>query len=522
MENMTKRLSDDQHIKLYLVIAVVALLFSHSLSQTPQKYLLLKAGLHFDSNVSGGKYSPAELADIIDRNGLDVGIITDHDNMKVTYGIRPFEQFLKFSIEENSVKKHGFERYIGEINALDQMYKNLILIPGIEAVPYYQWSGSPMLENLKLKNWHTHLLVFGIDDPAILKNIPSVANGLGYKRPSGQIMKYISENFMHFGLIALYFMLFLIALLFIIRRKRDLVDIGRIRHHRRRYRFSFLALVIAAILGLILYQQYPWLPPRYTPYDAEPGIGPFQVLIDYVNANKGLVFWAHPEVAHDEKRPVNIPLLSQTISISTEAYPHHISDAQNYTGFAIFWEGMKVVGKPGGLWDMVLNEFCNGIRTKPVWAVGELDFEEANELSNVTETSTFIFARERTRAAVYEAMRAGRMYTTRGHFGNKAVLEDFSVYDMYSGRTAFIGETLPNVTPPVAIHVRIRPLVKLEINDAVLLYRNRELIKKFRFTGALDEWFVDEEKVPAKMYYYRIFLGENWPTLASNPIFVSK
>ena len=55
-----------------------------------------------------------------------------------------------------------------------------------------------------------------------------------------------------------------------------------------------------------------------------------------------------------------------------------------------------------------------------------------------------------------------------------------------------------------------------------MLYRNDELIKKFPFDTTLDEWYVDESPIPDKMYYYRIYGGETWPTLASNPIFVSK
>jgi len=40
--------------------------------------------------------------------------------------------------------------------------------------------------------------------------------------------------------------------------------------------------------------------------------------------------------------------------------------------------------------------------------------------------------------------------------------------------------------------------------------------------SVLDEWFVDESAITDKMFYYRIIGGENWPTLATNPIFVRK
>lgn len=507
-------------------LVVVGLLLTTALTDfalAKQGYILLRTGLHFDSQVSGGKYSLPELANIIVRNRLDVGIITDHDNMKVSYGIRPFENFLKFSIEENSIRKYGADKYINEIKALNAMYPDLVLIPGIEAVPYYRWEGSPMLENMTLKDWHTHLLVFGFENPKIFEKIPSVANGnIGYKKPTGKIIKYVAENFTHFGLIALYFLLFLVSFTFTFRRKYKLVDIAHIQRHHHRFGFSLPAFIITILFGLMLYLQYPFLPRKYTPYEHEAGSGPYQELIDYVNKYNGLVFWAHPEVTHNENRPANIPLLSQTITISTEAYPQRITETRDYTGFAIFWEGMKIIGKPGGLWDMVLEEYCTGLRKKPAWTIGELDFEESNVLTNVSETLTFLFAKERSRQGVYEAMRAGRMYTTRGFTGNKMVVDDFSAYDMHTGRSAFIGETLTRMQPPVAIHVRMRALTQLDKPETILLYRNKELIKKFSLNTVLDEWFVDESPVKDKMYYYRIYGGETWPTLVSNPIFVSK
>ena len=518
-----KRMNWPKKYASVLLIVILMMSVAPGLSQARQGYILLRAGLHFDSQVSGGKYSLPELADIIARNNLDVGIITDHDHMKVSYGIRPFENFLKFSIEENSIRRYGAKKYINEINALDAAYPNLILIPGIEAVPYYRWEGSPMLTNLSLKDWHTHLLVFGFEDPKIFERLPSLANqNIGYSKPSGKIIKYIAHNFTHFALMALYFLLFIIFLALIFRRKHKLVDIAHVRHNRRHIHFSFPAFIMTVLFGLVLYTQYPFLPRQYTPYNPEAGSGPYQELIDYVNAHNGLIFWAHPEVTHNEDRQVNIPFMKQTIAISTEAYPQRIMETHDYTGFAIFWEGMKTIGRPGGLWDMALSEYCLGIRSKPIWAVGELDFEESNVLSNVSETLTFLFVKERSRAGVYEAMRAGRMYATRGFTGNKIVLDDFSVYDMHTGRSAFIGETLNHMHPPVAIHIRMRALTRLSKPETILLYRNKELIKKFTLNAVLDEWFVDESPVPDKMYYYRIYAGETWPTLASNPIFVSK
>jgi hypothetical protein len=79
---------------------------------------------------------------------------------------------------------------------------------------------------------------------------------------------------------------------------------------------------------------------------------------------------------------------------------------RNYTGFAIFWEGMREIGKPGGVWDKVLKQFCEGQRKRPVWAIAELDFESDWAKNLVEETLTILLLKDRT-PEVVRAFRAG-------------------------------------------------------------------------------------------------------------------
>ncbi len=336
-------------------------------------------------------------------------------------------------------------------------------------------------------------------------------------------MQYIAKHFSYFSLIVLYLILFLISFFSIIRRSRRRRDIAHVTRRRHQYRFSWKALLFTLIFGYILYSEYPYLPLKYDQYHGNPGGGPFQELINYVNNNQGMIFWAHPEVSHTEMRPLKIPLLKQTIKIETEAYPKMITETKDYTGFAIFWEGMKTIGHPGGLWDIVLDEYCTGIRKKPVWAIGELDFEESNVLTEVAATNTFIFATEKSQNAILEAIRNGRMYSTRDYVGNKLILEDFSVYDPRTNRSAFIGETLLMPRPPVGIHIKIR---SLEVNPrptTVFLYRNTELIKTFALQNQVDDYYLDQEPFTNSMNYYRVLVGSrDFQTLATNPVFVKR
>src|SRR6056297_772946 len=138
----------------YKIFIIIFIIFIQQLSA--HNYVRLKAGIHFDSQVSGGKYSLEELAYIIGNSDLDVAIITDHDNMEVKYGPSFFRNAFHFKVARNSVTKLGFNTYIDKINGLNEFYSDVEIIPGIEAVPYYSWQGHIRSGNLTLKNWHRH------------------------------------------------------------------------------------------------------------------------------------------------------------------------------------------------------------------------------------------------------------------------------------------------------------------------------------------------------------------------------
>ena len=244
------------------------------------------------------------------------------------------------------------------------------------------------------------------------------------------------------------------------------------------------------------------------------------MLIDHVYKNNGMVFWAHPEVKHEETIPVNIPTLEQNIGINTQAYPHLISETTNHSGFAVFWEGMNVLGKPGGLWDFVLEEYCNGLRSQPVYTIAELDFEESNNLKLLNESNTFIFAKDRSRKSIFNAIKTGRMYSTRNFTGETVFLEDFTAYDIRTEQSAFLGETLELTSKPVALHIKMINTSETK-TITVMLYRNSTKIKEFILKDSLDTWFTDKN-IPDKNFYYKLYAGKKWVTLVTNPIFINQ
>lgn len=483
------------------------LIFLLNLSLGNQQYLRLKTGIHFDSRVSGGKYSLEELGHIIGRSDLDVAIITDHDNMEVRLGSQFFRRAFSIRVKRNSVATYGFEKYFHKINEINQYYPNVEILPGIEAVPYYSWQGRGLDQNLSLKNWHRHLLVFGLPTAEDYKNLPSLKTG--FPVVSEGFITNIKHHFYYYFLITITLLLFLLTLVSCFKKTR-----------KRRYRITIPKIIILILMGWFLVLEFPYLRSTVSQYNPDSNRLAYQHVIDYVIAKKGMVFWAHPEAEYQEEIPLNLPYFQNSLSITTDHYSHLVYETKNHTGFAGFWEGMKVLGKPGGLWDIALTEYCDGLREKPMFVIGELDFEETNNLKNINETNTFIFAKNRTQPAILEAIRQGRMYATRGFFGDKFAIDEFRAYNPQTEASAFIGETLNITNTPVALNIKIHTLKAVK-PQTFTLYRNNIPIKDFIVEDAIDEWYVDKNIPLGEKFYYKLYAGKKWQSLVTNPIFVN-
>ncbi len=485
------------------------LLITTSLLLGNQQYIRLKTGIHFDSNVSGGRYSLEELSYIIGKSDLDVAIITDHDNMEVSLGSQFFKNAFQYKIKRNSVAKYGVKNYFNKINELNSFYTNVEIIPGIEAVPYYSWEGTVLDKNLSLNNWHRHLLVFGMENIEDYKNLPSIKTGYSTLTKGDNTLQYFKNHFYYYIFILMNF-LFLILLIATSFKRR--------RHKRKRLPlFRILCFSISLFFCII---EFPYLRSTVSQYHSESNQEAFQELIDYVNNKNGLVFWAHPEAEYNENLNLNIPYLQPEIKIATQKYSHLVYAVKNSTGFAGFWEGMKVLGKPSGLWDLALSEYCDGIRKKPMYVIGELDFEETNNFKLINETNTFIFAKNRTKQAIFDALKNGRMYTTRNFLGDKLVIDDFRVYNLQDESSAFMGETLKINNTPVAINLKISLLENIK-PQSFTLYRNTIPIKEFIVDSNIDEWYVDKNIPESGIFYYKLYSSGKWITLVTNPIFVN-
>lgn len=376
------------------------------------------AVIQIASTVSDGKYSLEEIVRTARENGIKIVILGERDFMRWEYGLWPFRGLIKKTVESNSLSVYGIERYFKEIEKLRLKNPDMLIIPGVESAPFYYWEGSPFRKNLKIKNWHKHMLIVGLERKEDYELIPSLSNPRGLKG-------------------------------------------------------SF----------------------KYDQYHGDLGPKPYQNLIDYVNQRNGLIYWAHPEAENISSRG--------DIGIETKGYSADLAGTYDYTGFTVFYDGYEKTGRPGGIWDKLLKEYCVGIRKQVVWAIGGLGFDQGGELSAaLKDLRVVLLLSEWSREAVLTALREGRNYVVLGEVDLR--LGNFS---------------LENKGAPL-IRIKGYAASDKELHLQVKLIRQGAVIKTFEAGAIFDIVYEDSSYVKGEKTYYRLEITCPGGMLIANPIFV--
>ncbi|MFH1507568.1 MAG: hypothetical protein ABIG46_03940, partial [Candidatus Omnitrophota bacterium] len=315
------------------------------------------AAIHISSTISDGKYSIPEIVEISRLNNIKIVIITDRDLMRWEYGLWPLRNIIKKTVYSNSIFNYGVGRYLNEIRRAQERNPDMVLIPAVESAPFYFWEGSPFDGSLKMNNWHKHMLAIGLEKVEDYQYLPVIGNQAGLKLP--------------FRLKDVYrlwpILILVVGVLCLQKRKFKYKDLKG--HSLGPYSRPWQAcgLILIAFSFLFLLNYYPFYSYAFDQYHGDLGIKPYQNLINYVNKHGGLVFWAHPEAEYIQNRV--------RVKIETKEHTGDLPEAMNYAGFAIFYEGYKKVGHPGGIWDEVLKQYCQGKRETPIWAIAGLSFD---------------------------------------------------------------------------------------------------------------------------------------------------
>ncbi|MFT5369824.1 MAG: hypothetical protein ACI8V2_004802 [Candidatus Latescibacterota bacterium] len=484
---------------LQLFVTLVLSLNLYALPLFAQETKQVRGVIHLDSTISGGEMGPEELVRFLKENELEVAIFTDQITTNVHYGFFPFPAFTEWLSNklaaskfgrESSVSTFGADNYLSLLRDLDRKYSDMTVIAGVEAFPFYYWRENLLRGQITMVDGHKHLLAIGLEQPSDYENMPTLGEGF-----------FRAYNLQ--SLLSLWpFALFIFAFKCYLQSKRA----------ERPALFKIPALIFLIVGGLFLLNNYPYKFGRYDAYHGDQGPRPYQDFVDYVIGRGGLVFWAHPEASKDQTYAMG-PL---TVNMQTEAPYKDMLEVYNYTGFAAFFEGMKYIIPPGGIWDQVLTEYCFGQRARPIWAIAEGDVEGDGFDPGLSQTVFLV--KEHTRKAMLTALRTGQIYAIAGPFADDLSLDTFTLSDD-EGKQVGMGQTLESKAVHLVANIRLNGNEKRNSLSADLI-KNGLLIQTFKGNGQINIDLQDTIDGTNRHHYYRLDVrGPNQTRLISNPIF---
>jgi hypothetical protein len=385
--------------------------------------------VHVHSDLTTGDFTLESLVGLADQQGIGALLLAENYVLRVEYGLAPFRALTRLSRTERSIGARP-ARYLARVAEVQARLPHVLLVPGVEVMPHYHWTGSPLALDLTVHNLQKNLLVFGVSDPAALATLPVPGNAAagGYTWQS--------------ALDALPVLLLIPGVRLLLRRRPLRRRRGRgavIVVPRRAWRTGTLLCLVGAAA---LVRGWPFTTEPY-PTWADHGVAPYQALIDHVDALGGVTLWSFPEardVGEERWGPVRVGWL-------TEPHADDLLRTFRYTAFGAVYEDTSTFERPGGGWDRLLGEYARGERSRPAWGIAESGFHGLTAGKQVGPLQTVFLVEERSAAGVLDALRRGRMYAVQRTPEVGFDLAEFSV--VAGGAEGGPGETLraPAGTP---------------------------------------------------------------------------
>ncbi len=453
--------------------------------------------MHIHSNITEeGVYPFRELATLAKAKGIKILVFTDTFLKRWEYGLPFLSNIFKASVEQRCIVKYGIKNYLKDLEKIRDEFPDMVILAGAQVSPFYWWSGSIIKKNLSLNDWNKDFLVIGLKSYSDYARLPVVCNRYFLPQLKDILSLLIPIALIIFG-----------AFLFKKRSPRKIPG---------------WALTILGIL--FLFNAFPFSASRFDPYHGQKAFLPYQDLINYVNKNSGLVFWAHPMIAEDASS-----MKFLRINLYTPAYPEALVETAGYTGF-----GASIPGSAddnpvlaGGIWDSALKDYCLGKRNQPAWAIGEAEYTSGNGIDSV---QNIFFLSKLNSQSVYEALKKGRLYVRSYSENNINIsLSDFHIENSRDkdtlGFKAFMGDKI-QITGRPRLFIKGNFTNNPAGNLKIEVIRGGKVIREFEFTPlekAFNLEFLDDSPQAShgeESYFRLIFFADNRIILVTNPIFV--
>jgi hypothetical protein len=465
----------------------------------------IPTALHVHSTWSTGNLPLDDLAAQARARGIEAIFLGENHLQRFEYGVFPLRGVLRHRVDYPSVLAKGPEAFLRAVEATNARQADVLIIPGVEVIPQYFWTGSLFDGSLTMHNAQKNLLVLGLYKPEDYRELPVVGN-VGAARWSLWSLWLLSPA------------LLVIPGLWLLRSKRRRVI--QLRHfrvadNRRRTVPGVLCLLVSVVL---LVNNYPFREPPVSAYDTKTGLKPYQTVIDFAAGRRGLAVWSLPEAR--DHQVVTVKGLRATIQ--TDPYPADLLRTDRFTAFGGLYEDTTTFTEPGQGWDQLLLQYLDGRRAAPAWAVGEVAYHyEGQAGKRLGDVQTVVLAERKDPSSLLAALRAGRAYARLRTSDDHLALDRFQV-------------VLPNTEPAEAgSQLWLRPGDRPEVHVAIGTVSGRPLPVEIRFirSGALVQTFrsatplalrwTESPLAPESTLYYRLEVkGPAGLRLLSNPIFV--
>ena len=470
-----------------VAIAVFALVFV-LLANDPAhaKYIQLDGVMDVKTQFSSGCVNVQETATQAEQAGLDVVVFNDRVRNSIQYGIPPFRRLIKKTIEGSSILSTSPGVYLSNINEMEKRFRETILIPGAEVSPFYFWTGSVFKKNLVAHNWDKRLSIIGLDTGKDFEQVPILDSNL-----STRYAAKFQNTVIGFGL------LLMIAIALIVKG-----------YYRK------VVIPVTVFIVFLIFNNHPFRSSLFDQYSGDPGVKPYQEVIDYAVSKGAMIFWDDLEASHGKRE-------WGTIELETKPHPKDLLLSKNYTGFQAVADEPVPSVDPANVWDQVLMQYIRGERTHPVWGYGGNNFRCAGEGGPLLGAVRNIFlVREKKRDAVMDAMRKGRMYAVRQPGPHRLSLDKFHVKDVLTGKIATLGEQLVSTDFP-EISFKVHSKDGKEKRARMYLIRNGKVIKRESVILPYELKMIDSQVDMSGPVYYRLnVISSPVDHLISNPVFV--
>ena len=477
---------------------VVSLLCSVSSASAAEPERLASV-LHVHSTLSTGDFSLDELAGQAEKAGVGALLLSENYLLRIEYGLPPFRALTRVTREERSILDGGAARFLDLVAQARQRNPRVLIIPGVEVVPHYYWTGSPLTLDMTVHDGQKNLLVFGLEAGA-LESLPVIGNAAAGRFAWRAALDLVPG------------LLLIPGALLLATKRRSAQRVGRAVVVVRRRRW-LAGGVLCAVGALALVRAWPFIEDPNPPY-RDLGLAPHQALIDYVDRFAGVTVWSLPETRDSGEQWFG-PL---RVSWRTDPYPDDLMRTFRYTAFGAVYEDATRFELPGGGWDQLLRQYVAGERSRPVWAVAESAFHYATAGKSIGPVQTVFLVSERSERAVLDAMKRGRMYALVRGAQPGLALAEFAVSDGVGN--AVSGETLRTLEgAPLEVRVGVDAADGSARAVRVTLVRNGTLAGAW----AAETPFrvVHREIYDGAPAFYRLDVrGQG--RLLSNPIFMKR